>query len=37
MKFASFKVNNSTSWGVIDGDQALDVGALLRNGIADEG
>jgi 2-keto-4-pentenoate hydratase/2-oxohepta-3-ene-1,7-dioic acid hydratase in catechol pathway len=35
MKFASFKVNNSTSWGVIDGEQALDVGALLRDRFPD--
>ena len=39
MKFASFRISGATSWGLIDGAEAVDLGALtrdLRNGIADE-
>jgi len=31
MKFASFKIGNSSSWGVIEGEEAIDVGSLLRD------
>ncbi|CAN5216903.1 fumarylacetoacetate hydrolase family protein [soil metagenome] len=31
MKLASFKIGKSSTWGVIDGDGALDVGALLKD------
>ena len=27
MKLASFKINGATSWGLIDGTEAVDVGA----------
>lgn len=30
MKFASFKINGAASWGLIDGAEAVDLGALLR-------
>jgi 2-keto-4-pentenoate hydratase/2-oxohepta-3-ene-1,7-dioic acid hydratase in catechol pathway len=35
MKFASFKVNGTQSWGLIDGEQAVDLGALLRDRFPD--
>lgn len=31
MKFASFKVGSSNTWGIIDGDDALDVGAVMKD------
>ena len=31
MKLASFKIGNSSTWGVIDNEEAIDVGALLRD------
>ena len=31
MKLASFEIGNSSTWGVIENDEALDVGALLRD------
>ena len=30
MKFATFRVGNTTSWGLVQGDDILDVGAVLR-------
>lgn len=30
MRLASFKIGNSSTWGVIEGDEALDVGLLLK-------
>lgn len=35
MKFASFEVNGAESWGLIDGEQAVDLGALLRDRFPD--
>jgi 2-keto-4-pentenoate hydratase/2-oxohepta-3-ene-1,7-dioic acid hydratase in catechol pathway len=35
MKFASFKINGTTSWGLIDGAEAVDLGALTRGRFAD--
>jgi 2-keto-4-pentenoate hydratase/2-oxohepta-3-ene-1,7-dioic acid hydratase in catechol pathway len=35
MKFASFKINGATSWGLIDGNEAVDLGAVLRDRFAD--
>jgi 2-keto-4-pentenoate hydratase/2-oxohepta-3-ene-1,7-dioic acid hydratase in catechol pathway len=35
MKFASFKINGATSWGLIDGNEAVDLGAVLRDRVAD--
>jgi 2-keto-4-pentenoate hydratase/2-oxohepta-3-ene-1,7-dioic acid hydratase in catechol pathway len=35
MKFASFKINDTTSWGLIDGHEAVDLGAVLRDRFAD--
>jgi 2-keto-4-pentenoate hydratase/2-oxohepta-3-ene-1,7-dioic acid hydratase in catechol pathway len=35
MKFASFKINGTTSWGLIDGAEAVDLGALTRDRFAD--
>jgi hypothetical protein len=31
MKLASFKIGNSSTWGVIENEEAIDVGALLRD------
>jgi len=31
MKLASFKIGNSSTWGVIESEEAIDVGALLRD------
>ena len=31
MRLASFKIGNNSSWGVIEGDEALDVGAVLKD------
>jgi 2-keto-4-pentenoate hydratase/2-oxohepta-3-ene-1,7-dioic acid hydratase in catechol pathway len=35
MKFASFKINGATSWGLIDGAEAVDLGAALRERFPD--
>ena len=35
MKFASFKINDATSWGLIDGAEAVDLGAALRDRFPD--
>jgi 2-keto-4-pentenoate hydratase/2-oxohepta-3-ene-1,7-dioic acid hydratase in catechol pathway len=35
MKFASFKINGATSWGLIDGNEAVDLGAVLRDRFVD--
>ena len=35
MKFASFKVNGTNSWGLIDREQAVDLGAFLRDRFPD--
>jgi 2-keto-4-pentenoate hydratase/2-oxohepta-3-ene-1,7-dioic acid hydratase in catechol pathway len=35
MKFASFEINGTTSWGVIDAGHVSDVGALLRDRFPD--
>src|ERR1700742_1108712 len=35
MKFASFKVNGATSWGLIDGGDIVDLGAVLRERLPD--
>jgi 2-keto-4-pentenoate hydratase/2-oxohepta-3-ene-1,7-dioic acid hydratase in catechol pathway len=35
MKFASFKINGATTWGLIDGAEAVDVGAALRSQFPD--
>ena len=35
MKFASFKINGATSWGLIDGNEAVDLGAALRDRFVD--
>jgi hypothetical protein len=31
MKLASFKIGNNSTWGVIENEEAIDVGALLRD------
>ncbi|MDB5687840.1 MAG: putative bifunctional enzyme with isomerase/decarboxylase [Rhizorhabdus sp.] len=31
MRLASFKIGNSSTWGVIEGEEALDAGALLKD------
>ena len=31
MKLASFKIGNSSTWGIIAGDEALDVGAVVKD------
>ncbi|MBR1219492.1 fumarylacetoacetate hydrolase family protein [Bradyrhizobium sp. U87765 SZCCT0131] len=35
MKFASFTHNGAASWGLIEGDNAIDVGARLRDRFSD--
>jgi 2-keto-4-pentenoate hydratase/2-oxohepta-3-ene-1,7-dioic acid hydratase in catechol pathway len=35
MKFATFKANGAATWGLIDGDEAVDVGAVLRSRYSD--
>jgi 2-keto-4-pentenoate hydratase/2-oxohepta-3-ene-1,7-dioic acid hydratase in catechol pathway len=35
MKFASFEINGVNSWGLIDGNEAVDLGAALRGRFAD--
>ena len=35
MKFASFRINGATSWGLIDGAEAVDLGALARDRFPD--
>lgn len=35
MKFATFKINGATSWGLIEGNDVVDVGAALRGRFAD--
>jgi 2-keto-4-pentenoate hydratase/2-oxohepta-3-ene-1,7-dioic acid hydratase in catechol pathway len=35
MKFATFKINGATSWGLIEGNEAVDLGAALRDRFAD--
>ena len=35
MKFASFKINGATSWGLIDGNDVADLGAVLRDKFPD--
>jgi 2-keto-4-pentenoate hydratase/2-oxohepta-3-ene-1,7-dioic acid hydratase in catechol pathway len=35
MKFASFKINGAASWGLIDGAEAVDLGAALRDRFPD--
>jgi len=35
MKFATFQVSGSTTWGIIEGDEAVDIGAVLRGRLPD--
>jgi len=35
MKFATFKINGTTSWGLIDGSEVVDLGASLRDRFPD--
>jgi 2-keto-4-pentenoate hydratase/2-oxohepta-3-ene-1,7-dioic acid hydratase in catechol pathway len=35
MKFASFKINGATTWGLVDGTEAVDLGAVLRSQFPD--
>ncbi|CCE01621.1 fumarylacetoacetate hydrolase family protein [Bradyrhizobium sp. STM 3809] len=35
MKFASFEINNVTSWGLVEGDEIADLGAALRDRFPD--
>ncbi len=35
MKFATFKIDGTASWGLIDGAEAVDLGALLRDRFPD--
>ena len=35
MKFASFEINGASSWGLIDGNDVADLGAVLRDRFAD--
>jgi 2-keto-4-pentenoate hydratase/2-oxohepta-3-ene-1,7-dioic acid hydratase in catechol pathway len=31
MKFATFRISGSTTWGIIEGEEAVDIGAVLRD------
>ena len=35
MKFATFRISGSPTWGIIDGEEAVDVGAVLRDRLPD--
>ncbi len=35
MKFATFRIAGSTTWGLIEGEDALDIGAVLRDRLPD--
>ena len=35
MKLATFRIAGSTTWGIIDGEEAVDVGAVLRGRLPD--
>jgi 2-keto-4-pentenoate hydratase/2-oxohepta-3-ene-1,7-dioic acid hydratase in catechol pathway len=35
MRLASFKIGNSSTWGVIESEEALDVGAVLKDRYSD--
>ncbi|NPV23040.1 fumarylacetoacetate hydrolase family protein [Bradyrhizobium aeschynomenes] len=35
MKFASFEINNVKSWGLVEGDEVADLGAVLRDRFPD--
>ena len=35
MKFASFKYKSAVSWGIVDGDQVIDVGAVTHDRLPD--
>ena len=35
MKFATFKINSTTSWGLVDGSEVVDLGASLRDRLPD--
>ena len=31
MKFATFKANGTATWGIIDGEDAVDLGTVLQD------
>ncbi len=35
MKLASFRINGTATWGLIEGEEALDLGAVLRDRLPD--
>ena len=35
MKFATFRISGATTWGIIDGEEAVDVGAVLHGRLPD--
>ena len=35
MKFASFEINGAKTWGLIDGNDVADLGAVLRDKFPD--
>ena len=35
MKFATFRIEGSTTWGLIDGEEAVDLGAVVQDRFAD--
>ena len=35
MKFASFRIHGTATWGLIEGEEAVDVGAVLRDRLPD--
>ncbi len=35
MKLATFRINGAATWGLIEGDEAVDVGAVLRGRLPD--
>ncbi len=35
MKFATFRISGNTTWGIIEGEEAVDIGAVLRERLPD--
>jgi 2-keto-4-pentenoate hydratase/2-oxohepta-3-ene-1,7-dioic acid hydratase in catechol pathway len=35
MKFATFRISGSTTWGIIEGEEAVDIGAVLHGRLPD--
>ena len=35
MKLATFRISGSTTWGIIEGEEAVDIGAVVRDRLPD--